>query len=125
MYFVVSTALIEHFQYQNWAPRVASKKTHFFPKNTISDILTKCLGVVCEQIGHKLGTPEASIGHQSGVFCRLLSPYLFILANGWKIDKKIENDSSNFTIFIPVEIYQKMLLKCEVSGNSITKIQFM
>ena len=89
VYFMVSTALIKRFQSQNWAPRVASKKTKFFPKNTISDILTTCLGVVCEQFGHTLGTPEASIRRQSGVFCRLLSPYVLISANGWKIDKKI------------------------------------
>ena len=32
VYFVVSTALTERFHSQNWAPRVASKKTHFSQK---------------------------------------------------------------------------------------------
>ena len=108
VYFVVSAALIERSQSQIWAPQVASTKIQFFPKNTVSDILTKCLGAVCEHYGQKLATPEASIRRQSGVFCRLISPYLLISANGWKIDKKLNLKKSktiHFTIFHPVEIY--------------------
>ena len=71
--FVVSTALIERFQYQKWALLVASKKPQFFPKNTISDVLMNVWELFVSNLGISWAFQRPLLGARAAYFVASLA----------------------------------------------------